>query len=100
MSTSSFQIRLPRRLTAYFLLFGLTAVVWLSVGAFYVARSVNQSRSESACLRWLGRASSRFAIDHLKHGDAKLSGLVNEVKAQSGADYCAIIAKNGIYLAH
>ena len=100
MSTSPFHIRLPRRVTAYFLLFGLTAVVWLSVGAFYVARSVNQSRSESACLRTLGRSSARLALDYLKNGNANLRVVVNDITAQSGALYCAILSKTGVYLAH
>jgi signal transduction histidine kinase len=100
MFASSFHIRLPRRVTAYFLLFGLTAVVWLSAGAFYVARSVNQSRSESSCLRWIGRGASRVSLDYLQHGDANLQALVHEIDSQSGADYCAITSTTGRYIAH
>jgi two-component system phosphate regulon sensor histidine kinase PhoR len=100
MFASSFRLRLPRRVTAYFLLFGLTAVVWLSAGAFYVARSVTQSRSESACLRWLGRGTSRISLDYLQHGDANLQALVHEINAQSGADYCAIVSTTGRFLAN
>ena len=51
MFASKLQIRLPRRITAYFLLFGVAALVWLSVGAVYVVHSVTESRSESASLR-------------------------------------------------
>jgi signal transduction histidine kinase len=100
MSAIPFHIRLPRRVTAYFLLFGLTAVVWLSVGAFYIARSVNQDQSESACLRWLGRASSRIAIDNLRHGDTNLQALVNSIRVESSADFCAVVSPLGVYLAH
>jgi signal transduction histidine kinase len=100
MSTTSLHLRLPRRVTAYFLLFGLTAVIWLSGGAFYVARAVNQTRSESASLRWLGRASSRLILDYVRHGDTQLQGLVEELKTQSGAAYCAVLSKTGVYLAH
>src|SRR5450432_2393021 len=100
MFASSFHIRLPRRVTAYFLLFGLTAVVWLSAGAFYVARSVNQSRSESACLRWLGRGATRISLDYLQHSDANLQALVHEIDGQSGADYCAIASTTGRFLAN
>jgi PAS domain-containing protein len=100
MSAIPLHIRLPRRVTAYFLLFGLTAVVWLSVGAFYVARSVNQDQSESSNLRWLGRASARLAIDYLQHGEANLSAVVSSVKLESGADFCAVVSPLGVYLAH
>ena len=60
MFASKLQIRLPRRITAYFLLFGMAALVWLSVAVVYVAHSVTESRSESASLRSLGQASDRF----------------------------------------
>jgi signal transduction histidine kinase len=100
MFATSFHIRLPRRVTAYFLLFGLTAVVWLSAGAFYVARSVNQSRSESACLSWLGRGANRISLDYLQHGDANLQAFARDIGAQSGSDYCAIVSTTGRFLAH
>lgn len=100
MSASALQIRLPRRVTAYFLLFGLTAVIWLSIAAFYVARSVDQHRSESGCLRWLGRADTRISLAYLKDGVASLQPLILDIKAQSGASYCAVISSKGEYLAH
>ncbi len=100
MSEPFYQLRLPRRVTAYFLLFGLTAVIWLSAGAFYVAQAVNLSRSESVSLRWIDRASSRIALDYLRNGEANFKSLVRELMAQSGAAYCAVVSKTGIYLAH
>jgi signal transduction histidine kinase len=100
MSTNAFQLRLPRRVTAYFLLFGLTAVIWLSGGAFYIAQAVNQTRSESASLRWLGRATSRLNLEYVRNGDTQFQALVEELKMQSGASYCAVLAKTGVYLAH
>jgi len=60
------QIQLPRRITAYFLLFGLAALVWLSVGAVFVARSVTDCRSESASLRALGHGCNRVVLAHLR----------------------------------
>ena len=100
MSTTPFHLRLPRRVTAYFLLFGLTAVIWLSGGTFYVARAVDQSRSESTSLRWLGRASSRLTREYVQHGEAHLQAIVNELQSQSGAAYCAVLSNAGVYLAH
>jgi two-component system phosphate regulon sensor histidine kinase PhoR len=100
MSQSAFQLRLPRRVTAYFLLFGLIAVIWLSGGAFYVARSVNQTRSESASLRTLGRASSQLTRETMRHGDANLQPMVQEIRSQSGALYAAVLSKTGVVVAH
>jgi signal transduction histidine kinase len=100
MSNSAFHLRLPRRVTAYFLLFGLTAVIWLSGGAFYVARAVNQNGSENASLRWLGRVSSQITLDYVRHGETHLQALVEVLKVQSGAAYCAVLSNSGVYLAH
>lgn len=100
MLGSTLQVRLPRRITAYFLLFGLAALVWLSFGAVYVARSVNDSRSESASLRWLGRGSDRVVLGYLRDRAANLQPLMAEICTQSGASYCAVVAASGEFLSH
>jgi signal transduction histidine kinase len=100
MFARKLQVRLPRRITAYFLLFGLMALISLSVGAFFVARSVNQSWSESATLHELGRAANRLVLSYLQHGDAQFQSLVGEVRDQSNSGYCAIVSSGGDYLAH
>jgi two-component system phosphate regulon sensor histidine kinase PhoR len=91
---------MPRRITAYFLLFGLAALVWLGFGAVYVARTVSHDRSESASLRWLGHGSDRIVLAYLRDKNSDLSLLLAEMRSQSGADYCAIVNPAGEYLAH
>jgi two-component system phosphate regulon sensor histidine kinase PhoR len=100
MFVRKLQIRLPRRITAYFLLFGLAALVWLSVGAVYVARAVTDSRSESASLRSLGHGSNRIALAYLRDAGVDLQPLLAEIRAQSGAAYCAIVSTTGVYVSH
>lgn len=100
MFASKLQIRLPRRITAYFLLFGVAALLWLSVGAVYVAHSVTERRSESASLRSLGRASNRFVLAYLRDKSKDLQPLLAEISLQSGADYCAVVSGSGEYLWH
>lgn len=100
MFASKLQIRLPRRITAYFLLFGLAALVWLALGAVYVAYSVTDSRSESASLRSLGRGAGRVNLASLTNKNVDLQPLVAEILAQSKADYCAIVSPTGVVLAH
>jgi signal transduction histidine kinase len=100
MFAKKLQIRLPRRITAYFLLFGVAALVWLAVGAVYVAHTISDSRSESASLRALGRGSDRIVLAHLRNPNAGLQGVLAEIRAQSGAVYCAIASPTGEFLAH
>ncbi len=100
MFAKNFQIRLPRRITAYFLLFGLAALVSLALGAIYVASSVTDGRSESASLCSLGRGSERVTLAFIRNKTADLQQVLTEFRSQSGADYCAIVAPTGEYLAH
>jgi signal transduction histidine kinase len=100
MFASKLQIRLPRRITAYFLLFALAALVWLGVGAIYIARNINDTRSESASLRWLGRAGDRLALAYLRDSKEDLNRILADARSQSGVHYCAIVSATGEYLAH
>jgi PAS domain S-box-containing protein len=100
MFDSKLQIRLPRRITAYFLLFGMAALLWLSVAVVYIAHSVTESRSTSASLRSLAQASDRFSLAYLRNKSANFQPLLLEIRAQSRADYCAVVADSGEYLAH
>src|SRR4051794_38781854 len=100
MFASKLHIRLPRRITAYFLLFGMAALLWLSVAVVYIAHSVTVSRWESASLREIGHASDRFNLAYLRNKSADLQPLLLEIRAQSHADYCAVVADSGEYLFH
>ncbi|HEX4413650.1 MAG TPA: ATP-binding protein [Lacipirellulaceae bacterium] len=100
MFAKNFQIRLPRRIAAYFLLFGVAALVWLAIGAVYVASLVTDGRSESASLRSLGRGSDRITLAYLKNKSVDLQPLMAEIRGQTGADYCAVVSPTGEYAAH
>jgi PAS domain S-box-containing protein len=100
MFASKLHIRMPRRITAYSLLFGLAALVWLGFGSVYVARNVSHNRSESASLSRLGHGCHRIVLAYLRDKGTDLSILLAEMRSQSGADYCAIVNPAGEYLAH
>lgn len=93
-------IRLPRRIAAYFLLFALAALLWLSVGAVYVARNVSDSRSESGALRLLGQATDRIGLAFVRDKHVDLQALMVEIRAESGAEYCAIVSPTSEATAH
>lgn len=99
MLVRKIQIRLPRRITAYFLFFGLAALIWLGVGAVFVVRSVSDSRSESAALRMMGRASNRVVLAYLRNA-TELGPALAEIRAECRAEYCAVVSSTGEYLAH
>jgi two-component system phosphate regulon sensor histidine kinase PhoR len=93
-------VSLPRRITAYFLLFGLAAVLSLGLGAAYVAHSAYHARTEGTILRWLGRASSQIVLDYLRVGTDGFRKGVNEAQRQHGVAYCAIVSPEGVFVVH
>ncbi len=100
MFASKLQVRLPRRVAAYFLLFGMAALLWLGVAIVYIAHSVTESRSESAALRALGQASERFNLTYLRDKAADFQPILAGLRNQGRADYCAVVLDSGEYLAH
>jgi two-component system phosphate regulon sensor histidine kinase PhoR len=100
MFGSNLRARLPRKIAACFLVFGLTGLVWLGFGAGQMVRWVTDSRSESASLRWLGRGSDRAALAYVRGKNAGVQAAMIEIAAESGASYCAVVAPEGTYLAH
>ncbi len=92
MFASKLQIRLPRRITAYFLLFGLAALVWLGVAAVYVAHSVTDSRRKARrCVRWdePAIASCWLICADKSAGFPAAAGGDSRAKR---ADYCAVLS--------
>ena len=100
MFTKSKHIALPRRIVAYYLLFGVSAIAWLTAGIFYVSNSVLQSRGDSRAFTVLGQASRVLALDYLQHGEASLQPLVEELTREQGLAYCAVVNSDGTCLAH
>ena len=100
MLFKSTYIELPRRITAYYFMFGLAALTWLAIGVVFVSTSVLSSRAESSCLTQLGRASSAISIELLRHGKKNLQPLVVRFRTEGSLAYCAIVSEDGRYIAH
>ena len=92
-------VELSRRVTAYYLMFGLAAVVWLGVGVVVVAKSVLETRAETGCLGRLGEAAGAIRSAAL-HDRADLAVLVKHFQSRWGWDYCALVSPDGYFLAH
>jgi sensor histidine kinase regulating citrate/malate metabolism len=93
-------LELPRRITAYYLLFGLAAIAWLTVGAVIVAQSIQSMRAESSALTQLGKTAATITADHARNGQANFQAIVERIAVENGLRYCAIVGPDGRYLAH
>lgn len=93
-------LELPRRLTAYYLMFCLAAVSWLTIGVVFVSQSILTSRAESSCLADLGKAARAVALEHQAGGEAAIQALVDQWTGAKSLAYCAFSDKNGRYVAH
>lgn len=94
------QIALPRRVTAYFLLFGLAAVVWLAAGLYYVSTAISESKSTSGVLATIGKASHQLVLKYLDAGSTELQAEVVRLYRQNNLAYCSVVAPTGKYVAH
>ncbi|MGQ9574691.1 MAG: ATP-binding protein [Thermoguttaceae bacterium] len=93
-------LELPRRVTAYYLLFGLLAVSWLTVGAVVVSRTLMSSRAEGVCLANLGKAAAAVAAEYRKPGQPDLQGLIEQFTQLYGLAYAGFSSPDGRFLAH
>ena len=93
-------LELPRRITAYYLLFGLAAIAWLTVGAIIVSQSLQSMRAVNGALTQLGKTAASITTDHARHGEANFQAMVERIAAENGLRYCAIVGPDGRYLAH
>jgi hypothetical protein len=93
-------LELPRRVTAYYLLFGLAAIAWLTVGAVIVSQSVQSMRAESTALNQLGKTAASITADFARNGETNFQAMVERICAENGLRYCAIVGNDGRYLAH
>lgn len=93
-------LELPRRVAAYFVLFCTLAVVWFAVSVLLASQSRLRSSIEGRCLAQLKRASAHVALDFLRNDQANLQPLVERWQLESGLEYCAVVSRDGRYLAH
>jgi len=100
MLNKTVHLDLPRRVTAYYLFFGLLAVGWLTVGVVVVSQSIVNSRAEGVCLGNVGRAAAALAAEYRASGPARLQTLVEQFADANGLAYAAFSTPKGSYLAH
>lgn len=93
-------VELPRRVTAYYLVFGLAALVWLCAGSVWVTQSLLGSRAESACLADLGQAAREVAAEHRTGGQPAVQSCLERWARKRHLAWCALADARGQYLAH
>ncbi len=91
---------LPRRVVAYYLLFCVIAVAWLSVGVLVTSHSILSSRGINSSLSRLGKLTAALEVEYIRGGTANLQPLIAQAKSDFRANYCSIESTTGAYLAH
>lgn len=100
MFKKTIHLELPRRVTAYYLLFGLLAIAWLTIGVVVVSQSLLNSRAEGVCLGNVGRAAAAIAAEYRAGGAEKLQAMVEQFADANGLAYAALSAPDGRFVAH
>ncbi len=91
---------LPRRVVAYYLLFCVIAVAWLSVGVLVTSHSVLNTRGVNSSLSRLGKLTAALEVEYIRGGLTNLQSLVSQAKSEFRAHYCSIESPTGKFLAH
>jgi two-component system phosphate regulon sensor histidine kinase PhoR len=91
---------LPRRVVAYYLLFCVIAVAWLSVGVLVTSHSVLNTRGINSSLSRLGKLTAALEVEYIRGGLTNLQSLISQAKSEFRAHYCSIESPAGKFLAH
>jgi PAS domain S-box-containing protein len=91
---------LPRRVVAYYLLFCMVAIAWLTAGVLITSHTVLSSRGINACLSRIGKLTSAIEVDYIRSGEENFDELVSKARTDFRASYCSIESTLGSYLAH
>ena len=94
------QAGFSRKVVAYYLLFCVVAVAWLSVGLLTTTQGVLSNRATSSCLSRLGRLAAAVEMSLLRNQGESLQRLVEEAQSEGRLAYCCIVGADGRYLAH
>ena len=100
MPRTSTGFELSQRITAYYFLFGLTALMCLGFCTILVSIVAISSRAESTCLLQLGRTAPLLAIEFLRGGEKDLVSSLERIRHENSAKSCAIVSNDGRYIAH
>jgi len=90
----------PRKVVAYYLLFCLVAIGWLTVGVLVTSHAILCSRTTSTCLSKLGKTAAAIEIEYLRHGTGNLQSLLESPQTSSGLAHSSIVSLDGTFLAH
>ena len=90
----------PRKVVAYYLLFCMVAICWLTAGVLTTSHTILSSRTANACLSRLGKTAAAIEIEYIRHGANNLQPLLDNLQASGDLAYSSIISLDGKYLAH
>jgi len=99
MLARTFQLELSRRVMAYYLVFGLATLFWLSGGMVVILKAGETTRAETGCLARLGGAANLIRSTTIR-GDGDFQPLMEQFQSKWGLAYCAVVSNDGRFLAH
>jgi PAS domain S-box-containing protein len=94
------KLGLSRKIVAYYLLFSVAGICWLTAGALVIARSVTDQRSSSVCLTRIDGVAAVLEIQLQRDQSVALEPTIDDLRTECGASWCAVIGFDGKILAH
>ena len=100
MWRTSKQIELPRRVAAYYLLFGILAVLWLGCGFVWVAQTVFSAHVETGCIARVRRTAAAIGLDQQRAKQSQFQAAIEALQREQPLIYCALVGSEQQVLAH
>lgn len=100
MPSKTAQLGFPRRIVALYLLFSLGSLLLLASGSVLAVQSLLKSRATTDALSQVGRLTSAIALDQLSTSGANGQGLVERARLEGQLAWCAVVDRQGKYVAH
>ena len=94
------KVGFPRKVVAYYLLFCLVTVCWLTFGVIVSSHTSLDTRTTNSSLGRLNKARAAIEIAFLRQGEKALAEVLQRIKSETGLVYAAIVSPNGSYLSH
>ncbi len=91
---------LSRKIVAYYLLFSVAGICWLTAGALVIARAVTDERSSSVCLTRIDGVAALLEIQLQRDQAIAMDRILADLRTECRASWCAVLGFDGKIIAH
>lgn len=100
MLRSNSKLGFPRKVVAYYLLFCLLAICWMTAGVIYTSQQVLNTNMANDCLHQLSKHAAALELAYLRKGKDQLQKVLEGFRLGSNIRSASVVSLDGEFLAH